>query len=60
MGKAEPEDGSLKKIYQDLRRKMASEGIPFLNGAELDHAIAERKGRRFEISEADHTSSSPA
>jgi hypothetical protein len=33
--------------YDDLRWQMVSEGIPFLNAAELTLEIADRKGSRF-------------
>ncbi|HXP86326.1 MAG TPA: type II toxin-antitoxin system HicB family antitoxin [Bryobacteraceae bacterium] len=36
----------LRKAYEELRRQMAAEGIPFLNQAELEHEIADRKGTR--------------
>lgn len=36
----------LKQAYEHLRQQMISEGIPFLNAAELEREIAERKGTR--------------
>ena len=36
----------LRESYEALRRQMIAEGIPFLNEAELEHEIADRKGTR--------------
>jgi hypothetical protein len=36
----------LRQAYEDLRRQMLSEGIPFLNAAELEREITDRKGTR--------------
>ena len=36
----------LKTTYDELRRQMVSEGVPFLNAAELEREIADRKGTR--------------
>lgn len=36
----------IKAAYEKLRQQMAAEGIPFLNAAELEREIADRKGTR--------------
>jgi hypothetical protein len=36
----------LREAYEHLRQQMAAEGIPFLNAAELEREIADRKGTR--------------
>ena len=36
----------LKEAFESLRRQMVSEGIPFLDAAELESEIASRKGTR--------------
>jgi hypothetical protein len=38
--------GNLKAVYEELRRQMVAEGLPFLNATELEREIAERKGIR--------------
>ena len=37
---------NIREAYELLRQQMASEGIPFLNAAELEREIADRKGTR--------------
>lgn len=36
----------LKEAYEELRQQMVCEGVPFLNAAELEQEIADRKGTR--------------
>jgi hypothetical protein len=36
----------LEGSYEELRRQMASEGVPFLDADELEREIADRKGTR--------------
>ena len=38
-----------RETYERLRQQMASDGIPFLDAAELEREIADRKGTRSEI-----------
>ncbi len=39
-------EADLREAYEGLRRQALSEGIPFLNAAELEREIAGRKGTR--------------